>query len=247
MRRTPRHARTADTETRRVLAMVQTILYALSLNGHAIGGHENPLMPSCEQAQALTRDGYQRQSIEEWYMLVNQTCSIHTRFYGNGHTKSLRLRARRLAHAMTRDGQLRPTVILDGHGRFLYCLIHALRRRGGNVRADRGTHHRRRQLPWSPDVAPRVLPPGDQPLRWRHRRLPPGSPRLHRIPQLLRHRVDGERTPSHRASVHTHFRHDHDIVRDGGANGRAPWWSGSDASGLDRCERLDRDRRPKSE
>jgi hypothetical protein len=111
------------------MQLVGAIVNAFSLDGDAVGGVENPLMPSCQQAQRLPAECRQM-DIESWYSMIRYQPDVSNQLFRHGHNESLRHRARGLAQMMTQGERLRSVVIMDGHGRFLYDLIRALRKQG---------------------------------------------------------------------------------------------------------------------
>ena len=96
-------------------------VYTILFNAFGQGTEKNPLKPSTHQALAL--NGFPKMSIFVWYTYININ-NIDMYLFGvGGHQESLQIRVNALCTMLTKDGKLRPLVMMDGHGRTLYLVI----------------------------------------------------------------------------------------------------------------------------
>ena len=86
----------------------------------------NGIKPSEENVMHLPYP-YLKWTIEEWYTFIKFNEELLTALFKTGFYDSLIERTRQLAEWMLRpDGMIRPIILMDGHGRTVFCLISAL-------------------------------------------------------------------------------------------------------------------------
>lgn len=85
---------------------------------------EDRIKPSEKSVKLLPKVEW---SIVEWYTFFKFNKELLTALFKTGFYDSLIERTRHLANWMIRpDGMIRPIILMDGHGRTVFCLISAL-------------------------------------------------------------------------------------------------------------------------
>lgn len=115
----------SKSRTTRSTNNVASRFMVMIINAFQKSNDSNPLSPSLGQAIAL--DDLSQKDIYEWVEMI-EVNELDKYLFSVGHYNSLVKRVERLCELLTKDGNIKPLVMMDGHGRTLYfiiiCLIH---------------------------------------------------------------------------------------------------------------------------